>query len=658
MAVANTWATGHSAFPIHQLRPPVSNSSSSISPDTKISSSHIKKFSTCNFPRYKFSQRNSNNSRRIFCLCSKSNDNSVESAGFSISSDGVSSSASDWDWNRWIRYFSEIEQAESYTSVLKFQLEDAIEKEDFEEAAKLKETILEATSKDTVADIMSKLKDAIEQERYHDASRICQNTGSGLVGWWVGYSKDSEDPFGRIVRVTPGMGRFVGRSYTPRQLATGSSGTPLFEIFVVKDADLTYSIQVVFLQRIKGNAASSGASGSKSMKKVSAAEIEKASAIDIHIGLNGKEADKSEEALEERMRSAINFLMEKIPDLKINVMRGTVSEGATEGDDSVDQFMDEDKEISTSEENAEEETSDLEDLHPEKVTAEGDNTTAEGGKELETKLFIGGVIHNKEEEPSKDEYVRVPAEIKDIEKDSFILRIPKKDQDKESNEDIASKIKVAAVASQGVSELMPPEVANAFWNSDKISAKVAKDVREIVKLAISQAQKRNRFSEYTNFSRITTSSGDLDPFDGLYIGAFGPYGAEVVQLKRKFGNWKASTDENSSDMEFFEYVEAVKLTGDLNVPAGQVTFRARIGKSSRLSNRGMYPDDLGVVASYHGQGRIAEFGFRNPKWVKGELMQLNGKGISLYVNGADLGFLFQVPEQSFLVLFKRLKLPA
>ncbi|CAI0549623.1 unnamed protein product [Linum tenue] len=163
------------------------------------------------------------------------------------------------------------------------------------------------------------------------------------------------------------------------------------------------------------------------------------------------------------------------------------------------------------------------------------------------KLFIGGVVHNNEDTPSKDDFSRVSAEIKDVEKDSFVLHIPERILDYDNAESKPSKLEVEAIAAKGVSELMPQDVAKAFWGVDKVSSKVSRNVREIFKLVV----------------------------------------------------------------EFFEYVEAVKLTGDLNVPAGQVTFRAKIGKGSRNSNCGMYPDELGVVVSYNGEGRIAEFGFKN-----------------------------------------------
>ncbi|CAI9787297.1 unnamed protein product [Fraxinus pennsylvanica] len=219
------------------------------------------------------------------------------------------------DRNRWTRHFSEIEQDESYASVLKFQLEDAIEKEDFHEAAKLKLAVSEATSKDISAEIMSQLKNAINEERYSDASTLCRNYG-------------------------------------------------------------------------------------------------------------------------------------------------------------------EENENNITSENTEEEASDLDDNQPDLAAVQGDSDTMKDETDLDMKLFIGGVLHNKEDTPNKDEFVHVPANIKDMERGSFVLHIPKRFQDHDTEENIASKAKVAAIAAQGVSELMPPAVAKAFWSSDKVSSKIIGEENE------------------------------------------------------------------------------------------------------------------------------------------------------------------------------------
>ncbi|KAI9087563.1 hypothetical protein K1719_030433 [Acacia pycnantha] len=646
--VANTWGVGQ-ALSSSQPRP-FSGSDVYTNPKKSVSVSFVLGWGCPVQSRLSiFSRRNRKNSD-FCCRCTATTHNNDDN--------GNGPSSLDWDWNRWSRHFSEIEQAENFASVLKFQLEEAIEKEDFQEAAKLKRALSEATSMDSVAEIMSQLKSAIDEERYHEASKLSRHTGSGLVGWWVGYSKDSDDPFGRIIRINPSMGRFVGKSYSPRQLVTGSPGTPTFEIYVVKNADGSYHMQVVYLRRAKGNSTIN--SPSVPVKSPSKPDVENVSSVEVqeHEDKVERSDEKSsiEGATEEGIKSVINFLKEKIPGLKVKVMNINVEEEGTEDNDPVKQLMEEESNKTNINEDSEEEVNNLDE--PDEVTYQGDSDTSDDEKDFDMKLFIGGVVHNNEEAPAKDELMRLPAEIKDSERDSFVLHIPRRNLDNDIRENKVSNVKVAALATQGVSELMPPDVAKAFWSSEKVSAKVSKSVREIVKLAINQAQKRSRLSEYTSFNRIITSQGDLDPFDGLYVGAFGPYGTEVVQLRRKFGHWSDLGKENdSSDMEFFEYVEAVKLTGDLNVPAGQVTFRAKIGRGNRISNHGMYPDELGVVASYKGQGRIAELGFQNPKWVEGELLQLNGKGIGPYVKGADLGFLYVVPEQSFLVIFNRLKLP-
>ncbi|KAJ6792707.1 protein EXECUTER 2, chloroplastic [Iris pallida] len=506
----------------------------------------------------------------------------------------------DWDWSRWSRHFSDTDQADSFSSLLKFQLEDAIENEDFFEAARLKAAIAEATSKDIVAEVMSELKSAIEEERYHDASRLCDLAGHGLIGWWVGWSKDSDNPFGRIVQISPAVGRYVARSYNPRQLLTGSPGTPFFEIFLVRDDTGTYISQVVFLQPVKGNSTLSASPPSKTAdnsplsetsmeknpsnedavenSKEESAEKSKEDAAEKNKEDAAEKDDKTtntKDSGEEGLKSVINFLKERIPGFKVKMLKVDVPEDVKVDTESLEQLVQEDDEETTPAKDVKDERDEanLDNIQQEAVPVGGGADSTEGSKNTALKLYIGQVIHNKEDVLSKS-YVRCPAEIKNSEKDSFVLHITGRRNDPDVGERKAAKIKVAAIAAQAASDLMPSDIAKAFWGAEEAPSKVTKDVREVFKLAVSQAQRRNRLSETTTFNRIVTDNDGLDPFDGLYVGAFGPYGTEVVQLRRKYGHWN-SIDEADSDIEFFEYVEAVKLTGDINVPAGQACNLSR-----------------------------------------------------------------------------------
>jgi len=154
------------------------------------------------------------------------------------------------------------------------------------------------------------------------------------------------------------------------------------------------------------------------------------------------------------------------------------------------------------------------------------------------------------------------------------------------------------------------------------------------------------------FQRIDprlASGSRNDVFDGLYIGAFGPHGPEVLRMVR--GRWGDDVGESN------ECVTAVKLTGDENVPCGAASFRAKVSKENLITEGSSYPDELGVLARYKGEGRVAKPGFADSHWVEGELLVLNGKGGSL-TGGAELGFVWAVPgERRLLILFSSLVLP-
>lgn len=91
---------------------------------------------------------------------------------------------------------------------------------------------------------------------------------------------------------------------------------------------------------------------------------------------------------------------------------------------------------------------------------------------FDSELFISGVVHNTDNDAPNDECLQLPAEIRDVEKNRFVLHIPGISQYQDASESKISKVKVATIAAQGVSELMPPDIAKAFFSADKVSSKV------------------------------------------------------------------------------------------------------------------------------------------------------------------------------------------
>ncbi len=173
-----------------------------------------------------------------------------------------------------------------------------------------------------------------------------------------------------------------------------------------------------------------------------------------------------------------------------------------------------------------------------------------------------------------------------------------------------------------------------------------------------EKHRRSIAASTVRFERIpdhVATQSSKDPFDRLYVGAFGPHGAEIVRIVR--GRYGDELGECSN------CITGIKLTGDANVPAGAASFRAKIDEENKLPKvtvNGLqtYPEELGVLARYKGQGRVAKPGFEDASWTDGELLVLDGKGGQL-TGGAELGFVWAVPnERRLLILFTSMKLPS
>eukprot|EP00850_Spirogloea_muscicola_P016349 SM000132S26864 [mRNA] locus=s132:139237:143737:+ [translate_table: standard] len=598
------------------------------------------------------------------------------------------------DWSKWQTVIAEVEERDTIVTALKFQLEDAVDKEDYQEAAKLKDVIGGIMAKDTVTEVLDALQLALAEERYADAAMYRDEAGVGLIGWWVGLAEGANDPFGRILQIYPSDGRLLGRSYTAKQLAVAGHGSAIFEIFVARDSRGRYRKQAVYLRRDSPSAAQ-GLVTTGTEEVVDAdnqSDDVKVEEVDVEKTGSGEDEDKPKGDVkggEEGLGGILNFLKDRMPGVKLKVFKVSAPEDVdVDLPKIVEQIMEDRTEKATGQVKADRDQSaeatqkgSGSEVSGGQKEGDGDNTASGKGEDgtadeveegMPVRVVLGGVLSGasnlSDDRPKLP--VRVPARMDMRGRDVFLFSM--EDGLAEASPPHDAKFsRQMQIATQAMSEMMPDDVAKVFWNVDvdklsnqnagKMNELVKGQMGEVVKAAVSQVQKRKELSPRTLFKRINVADANADSLSGLYIGAFGPYTSEVVQLQRKYGRWEG--DSSADDIGApYEYVEAVKLTGDLNVPAGQVTFRAKIGREDRLSHRGIYPEEIGVTARYKGQGRLAEPGFRNPRWIVGELVLLDGKSLAMTMKGAgsassaELGFVYTVPEKHFLVLFNRLKL--
>ncbi|KAK4846200.1 hypothetical protein QYF36_014286 [Acer negundo] len=566
------------------------------------------------------------------------------SSGFETRTDET-----EWDWDRWKTHFDQVDEQERLVSILKSQLGNAVLSEDYEDAARLKVAIAAAATNDTVGRVMSNLSRAVVEERYQDAAFLRDIAGAGLVGWWTGISEDKNDPYGLIIRVTAEHGRYVARSYSPRQLATAAAGVPLFEIFLTTNKKGEYRQQVVYLKRgvlEDSSTLSSKASGATSPLDASDSSEDK----DDLLIVNSEDAEDDDtddgSDITEGLSGFQNILRDMIPGVRVKVLKVTAP-GKVDRDfisKVIDQIMeeeeDEEKDIEVENLETEDEDKSESDLERNEIELDAGHGIfeVEERKEIAVKVVIGGLVQKFSGSVPTKELLRVPAKVEKKGHLSFSFSIEKDSKLQDSGaKEPTSVERNAKLRGQRSIDSVIFDLAK-FIGREKIPMKVLKDVGDLINLSLSQAQNHQPLSGSTTFHRIEIVPSS-DPLNGLYIGAHGLYTSEVIQLRRKFGHWQDDGgDKKPSNLEFYEYVEAIKVTGDPYVPAGQVAFRAKVGKKYQLPHKGLIPEEFGVIARYRGQGRLAEPGFRNPRWVDGELVILDGKYIK---GGPVVGFIKQ-----------------
>lgn len=575
-------------------------------------------------------------------------------------------------------------------AALSATLESAVHREDFAEAARVHAALAACEEGDAVAEVLRELDDALKEQRFADAARL-RDAGAGLIGWWAGRAEPVPGagpdqpvlPHGCIMQVYPSAGRFVGHVYSAHELAElqelngpdnddgfeYTAGRPVLELFVVREEDGTVRQQAVAVSDVRhvgGDGVPTVLGGLTEVLEVDIGpqfDGGDDGAADTAAPEEAKEPDTVFDMLERQMKE----LSEKggmRPGIEFDTAMDWLTEAASSGQLRLDSSDLPPGLVSTDAEGGNDEDEDEFELMamrraPASLSTDGLNSFVFefDAADAESKMAEAAAAEAAEaaEEArrpwSPEEEEEVLARMRSLVDEISEART--RDTSAQDKAELKRRMKETiedVLGPEGLLKEQQDEAAAA--DQDGMDAERADEAMEASSTGTGQDQ-CPMLSSRTRFHRIdagVAAGAGVDPFDQLYVGAFGPHGPEVLQLTR--GQW--GEEQGHGD----DHVTAVKLTGDANVPAGRASFRARVGKDYKLDPHVGYPPELGVVARYKGEGRVAKPGFVDSSWVEGELLVLDGQGGQL-TGGAQLGFVWAVPgERRFLILFSKLALPA
>lgn len=117
--------------------------------------------------------------------------------------------------------------------------------------------------------------------------------------------------------------------------------------------------------------------------------------------------------------------------------------------------------------------------------------------------------------------------------------------------------------------------------------------------------------------------------EGQYVGYYYSHGFEIIETKYSLEDIFVNNQYDTHKLT------ATKITGDTYVPAGKVTFYVEQTKSKEKIE---YP--------IPGKGQIADFGYKNSRFIKGKLHSVLGDKSGFMFEWENLGSIMYVKRES------------